>query len=350
MDKIILFTLLALFPFGQIIRVGIIHPIDIVVGIIAIYTIIKKLPKPEIFKYFQNFLILTVFSWILSVFIFKQIDILYGLLYLIRLAAYFYLLIFIWNFASKKTNRDLLLNSLLSLSLVSALFGWIQYFLIPDFKPFFAFGWDEHLFRLAGTFLDPTYLGLIIVFGIVIFLIISLAFTYSRASYLALIIGLISMRSKKVLIGIVSFVILIFLLPVRGNHSIDFFRSFSAIARVENYQETLQVFKTSPLFGIGFNNMCIARNKFIGIESFSSHSCSGSDSSLLLILATTGIVGLASFIYLGINVWKNSNNLFKILSVSLLIHSIFSNSLFYPWIMEYLIILLAVSLRSKSEA
>lgn len=363
MDQIILFTFLALFPFGQIIRIGIIHPIDVVVGIGAVYAIFKKLSKPEIFKYFQHFLIFTTFSWIVSVFIFNQIEALYGLLYLVRLAAYFYFFLLVYGFAKKTVDKQLLLNSLLTVSVVSAIFGWIQYFTFPDLKPFFVWGWDEHLFRLVGTFLDPTFLGLIIVFGILIsifrkkwlfvfFLIISLAFTYSRASYLAFLAGVgylffTKINIKYVFYSVLILVGLIFFLPTTKNHSIEFFRSFSAIARIENYQSTLKIFQHSPIFGIGYDNLCIANQKYIAPQDFSSHACSGSDSSLLFILATTGVVGLFSFLHLITKVWKNSNNIFRVLLAALLIHSIFSNSLFYPWVMGYLIILLAISMKKN---
>ena len=74
---------------------------------------------------------------------------------------------------------------------------------IPDIKPLFSLGWDMHLFRLVGTFMDPAFLSIIIVLGsviainyyltfhkkhyllIILFLLISLAFTYSRAGYFA---------------------------------------------------------------------------------------------------------------------------------------------------------------------
>ncbi len=370
LQNIFIFLFLIVFPFGQIIRIGIIHPVDVVVGLAAIYTIFNKLEKPEVFKYFNNFIVVAIFSWIFSLFIFREVAVLYGLLYLLRLVAYFYFLIYVWNFASNKINRDLLVNSLLSLSLISALFGWIQYFWVPDMKPFFTFGWDEHLFRLVGTFLDPTFLGLIIVFGILIsifkkkwlfvfFLIISLAFTYSRASYLALFSGLIvsgfyQKNIKNVLFILFGLGVLIAILPTSKNPTIQLFRSFSAIARVDNYKETLTVFKKSPIFGIGYSNVCMARNKFIALESFSSHACSGSDSSLLLILATTGVVGLVSFFYLifKIRSFLKSDSQFPILYscfLALMVHSIFSNSLFYPWIMGYMVILLGVSLRTKSK-
>ncbi len=372
MDKALLFIFLILFPFGQIIRIGIVQPIDVVVGLTAIYTVIAKLKEPEIFRHFKNFLYIAIFTYVLSIFIFWTKDLAIGLLYLFRLIAYFYFLIYVWNFVKTKENRSLLINALLSLSVISALFGWIQFFTFPDIKPFFVFGWDEHLFRLVGTFLDPTFLGLIIVFGLLItihryivvkrnyylwlitFLIISLAFTYSRGSYLAffaglLILGIYQKKIKELFLVGLGLFVLVILLPTSRNHSIELLRSFSALARIDNYIETINVFKTSPIFGVGFNNMCLARQKFIGIESFASHACSGSDSSLLFILATTGIAGFTSFLYLVIQIWKKSDNLFKVLAASLFVHSIFSNSLFYPWIMGYMIIIFAISLRSKTE-
>ncbi len=363
MEQIILFAFLALYPFGQIIKIGIISPIDIIVGIGAFYAIIKKYKKPEVFKYFENFLILAVSSSLFGIFLFPSSQVLYGFLYLVRLTAYFYFFLLVSNFAKK--NKPLLLNSLLTVGAASALFGWIQFFWVPDIKPFFVWGWDEHLFRLVGTFLDPTFLGLIIVFGSIIaiykkkwlltlFLIISLAFTYSRASYLAFAAGVLSIgffenKIKKLLPLLLGLLILVFLLPTSRNHSIELFRSFSVLSRIENYGQTIEIFKTSPIFGVGFNNICLARNKFIGYESFSSHACSGSDSSLLLVLATTGLAGLFVFCHLIYNLWIRSTPILKSTLIALFVHSLFSNSIFYPWIMGYLIILSAITLRRKIE-
>ncbi len=371
MEQIILFTFLSLFPFGQIIRIGIFQPIDFVASLGAIFAIIGKYQRPGIFKYFENFLFLAFASWIFSAFSFQSPEVFYGFLYLVRLVAYFYFLVFILTFAGK--NKNLLLSSLLSVSVVSAIFGWIQFFLFPDLEPFLTWGWDEHLFRLAGTFLDPTFLGLIMVFGLIatifrimvvkkrgkylligIFLLVSLAFTYSRASYLAFVAGVLSIgfyknELKKFILPVLGFFILVLFLPTAKNPILKFSRSFSAVARLENYQETLKVFKASPVFGIGFNNMCLARQKYIGPESFFSHSCSGSDSSLLMVLATTGIAGFFVFIQLIFNIWKTSSPILKSSLIALLVHSFFSNSMFYPWIMGWMFILLAISLGRKGE-
>lgn len=364
LSNIFIFLFLIIFPFGQIIRIGIVHPLDVVVGLAGAIAIIYKYPKPDFFKYFENILLVFFFSWIFGSFIFGFPQALYGLLYLIRLSAYFYFFLYVWNFAGRSgQNRKLLLNSLLAVSVASAVFGWIQYFLIPDIKPFFTWNWDMHLFRLVGTFLDPTFLGLIIVLGlmiaiirkkylVVLMLLISVAFTYSRASYMALFAGILTIAWHKKFIGKaiaagILFAGLLLLLPTSRNHSIELFRSFSAIARVENYKTTLELFSASPIFGIGYDNMCIANQKYVGPQSFTSHACSGSDSSILFILATTGVSGLIVFAY---NMLLISDSLKRepdllILGSSfsaVLVHSIFSNSLFYPWIMGWLTVLLAV--------
>lgn len=358
------------------------HPLDIVVGMAAIYSVLARQSRPVYFKYVQNFLLVAIFSWLFSFSIFQMSSVLYGGLYLFRLIAYSYFSVYVYNFVKnnkinhkkinyKKRNKELLINSLLGVSIISAIFGWIQFFAVPDLKPFFEWGWDQHLFRLVGAFLDPTFLGLIIVFGLVIsmirfievkdkgkylliglFLLVSLAFTYSRASYVAFLAGagyLLYAKNKigYVLYPIILLLALILFLPTSKNRSISFFRSFSAIARLENYADTIKVYKTSPALGIGFNNMCLARQNTVGPEPFTSHACGGSDSSLLLILATTGIVGLIVFAYSArsvlISVGQDPNFLIVGSSiVSLMVHSFFSNSMFYPWIMGWVAILLAI--------
>jgi O-antigen ligase len=380
-NNIFIFLFLVIFPFGQVVRLSFnfaglsvpIQPIDIIVGCGALYALIKKFPKPLVLKSLTGFLAVAVFSFIISIFILKTFDLVYGLFYLVRLAAYIYFILYIWNFIKGKADKRLLYDSLLGVSVSSAVFGWIQFFTYPDIKPFYIWGWDMHLFRLVGTFLDPTFLGLIIVFGFVLsiykclkgwswknvlialFLLISLAFTYSRASYLAFIAAVLTIvfferKFKKLLFFILGLIVIAFLLPTAKNHSIELFRSLSAVARIEDYQSTLKIFSTSPVFGIGYDNVCIAYQKFIGFQNFASHACSGSDSSLLFILATTGITGFIIFLTLLTKIAKLvkksvEGQVFVTSSLALLVHSLFSNSLFYPWILGYILILLVLAVK-----
>ena len=368
-DNIFIFLFLVLFPFGQIIRIGLLQPVDVVAGLGALFAIIGRYKEPAIFKHFKTFIFIAAFSWFFSVFFFRQIEVLYGLLYLIRLLAYFYFFIYVWNFAGQsKSNKNFLIGSLLMVSLVSAAFGWIQYFSFPTIKPFTVWGWDDHLFRLVGTFLDPGFLGIIIVFGLLtaiylffekenklylamaLFLLVSLAFTYSRASYLAFFAGLFVAFSyfkklKFFVSAVAVFMALIFVLPTSGNTILKITREFSVLARIDNYRETAVIFKTSPLFGVGYDNLCLARSKQIGYVNLNSHSCSGSDASLLFILATTGVSGLIVFVRLMLAIFKSAGKTVIISSTltALLVHSLFTNSFFYPWVLGYLAILFSLN-------
>ena len=352
MEQIILFAFLILFPFGQIIKIGSLNPIDIIVCLGAITAIIKRYKYP---KYFNDFLMVAIFSYLLSIFIFKNSQVFVGLLYLVRLAAYFYFYIFLSNFKDKK----LLFNSLLAISFFSALFGWFQYFFYPDLTSLKYIGWDDHLFRLVGTYLDPGFTSLIIVFGgvtsfvkkkylLLAFFAVTLAFTYSRAGYLALAVSFflasfLFKRFKMFLIILTCFLVVIFLLPKPGGEGINLTRTYSISSRINNYKETFEIFKKSPVFGVGFNNICLAKAIYLKNVNSGSHSCSGSDSSLLLILATTGIVGFIIFVNSISKVLfalKRGfyTKVFLVLLSAVFVHSFFVNSLFYPWIMGFLAI------------
>lgn len=381
LNSFFIFLFLIVFPFGQIIRLGFnlaglnipLQPLDVVVGLGAIYSILFQKERSKIFKPLVYLLSAVVFSFLFSILVFGQ-NTFYGLFYLIRITAYALFLNYVWNFVKKnKGSRYLLFDSLLAVSIVSAVFGWIQYFTFPDIKPFFVYGWDMHLLRLVGTFLDPTFLGIIIVFGLIlsiykyidnprgkyllitVFLLVSLAFTYSRASYLAFLAGVFVIaftenKYRKMLFWVVGLLMIALVLPTAKNRSIELTRTFSISARFTNYGETLLLFKRFPIFGVGYNNMCIARNQYIGMESFSSHACSGSDSSLFFILATTGVVGLmvfAGFLFGIPRLLKQGFESRVVMATfaALFVHSLFSNSLFFPWVMGYLAILLAASIK-----
>ena len=355
MEQIILFAFLILFPFGQIIKIGPLNPIDIVIALGAITAIIKRYKYPVAFKHIKDFLFIAVFGYLLSVFIFRNSQVIVGLLYLLRLAAYLYFYVFVSHFKKK----ELLLNSLLSLSLASALFGWFQYFIYPDLTSLKYLGWDDHLFRLVGTFLDPGFTSLIIVFGAVIsyvkkrnlllmFFIVTLAFTYSRAGYLALIVSMflaayVFKRFKMFLITLICFLVIIFLLPRPAGQGVNLARTYSISSRISNYKETFTIFKKSPVFGVGFNNICLAKMIYLKNIDSASHSCSGSDSSLLLILATTGTIGFIIFVSSISKILFNLKKgfytkVFLVILSAVFVHSFFVNSLFYPWVMGYLAI------------
>jgi len=197
--------------------------------------------------------------------------------------------------------------------------------------------------------------------SLVIFFLFTLILTYSRASYLAFLVGLIALlfQTRKILFKyllIISafFVILIPFLPRDISEAAKLERTYSIFAKFDDFRDTIAIYKNEPVFGVGYNNICAARARYLNKGDEASHACSGSDSSILLILATTGIVGLIIFMNLLKNISDNiANNIwgraFKACASALLAHSLFVNSLFYPWVMGFMAILLAISIKGKSE-
>lgn len=356
MDKIIFATILILFPLGQLTKINGVNLIDVAVGLLAVITILKKPNYPEWFKYFSYFILFCLFGLVANYTLFSVPS----ALYLIRLFAYSFIAIYISNFRSD-LQLNALRSTLITLAVVTASLGWVQYLLLPDTRFLFNFGWDDHLYRMVGTFFDPTYLALILLLGIIVslqqksykalksykafwFLLISLAFTYSRATYLAL--GLFLLFKKKFL-AIAVFAIVVLLLPKMLSEGTDFGRVVSGNNKIENYKETIQIFLQSPAVGVGFNNICMAREN----RNLDSHSCNGADSSLLFLLATTGVIGFMMMANIVYRIWyigKSQHTTYNILYTSflvVLVHSTFANSLFYPHIMLWLFIL--VGLQTK---
>lgn len=364
MDKIIFFTTLVLFPFGQLFKIGIFNLFDAVVLGLAAITLLRRPKFPDWYKYFIYFVLSCVFGLIINYSFFS----LNSLLYLVRLVSYSLIAVYISNFyKSKKLISIAKLNHipslLISISVASATFGWVQYLLWPDLTFLKYLGWDDHLLRMVGTFLDPTYLGLILVLGVIIalnekyyktllFLAISLLFTYSRASYLALffvfLFDFFKERSLFKFLILNSIFLILFLVPKNIGEGTTLTRTVSGNSKLENYSQTIEIIKNSPAIGVGFNNICSARQNYLGDTNIDSHGCNGADSSILFLLSTTGIVGFLLFLNFVLHVPK-----FFILNSSflaLLLHSTFSNSLFYPHIMFWIFVLIGLQTKVDSKS
>ena len=384
--KYLIYLYLILFPFGQLLRMKVsidsyvirIQPIDLVVATSAIIYIFGQLDENRVFRAFLGFLFAAAFSLTLSLTLFSSKQMLVGSLYLFRLFAYstFFLLI-VKSINKKLIRKRILINCLIVVTLVIGVFGWVQYFALPDVRFMRAFGWDDHYFRMVGTFFDPAFISILFVFGLIIsvvqflksknvlyisailFLLVSVLFTYSRAAYLALAVGIIVIlyiqRKLKLLFYFaVVFSFLILFLPRPSSEGVKLERIHSILQKKDNYIETLQIVKKHPVFGVGYNNLCSARLRYVGDIGYGSHSCSGSDSSILLILSTTGIVGLLVFLSFIKSLYvqlKESEYQVSFLacSAALFTHSLFVNSLFYPWVLGYLAILFAVVFVSSEK-
>ncbi len=376
--ELLLFLSFLVFPFGQLFKIGSISVLDILVALFVVISFIQK--RISVDKHLFATLCVFSFSLIFGG-IFLKINVIVGFLYLIRLTTYFLFAVCLKQYVSVDHCLKDKLLSYLFVGLISiGLFGWIQYFVYPDFRPFFAFGWDDHLFRLIGTFLDPGFTSIFLVFGFLlsliyfktsknklyifsaVFFLVTLLFTYSRAGYIALAISNIYILTKNKTYSYIvySFIFLFFVFSLLGlfssykvSEGTNLLRTYSIGQRVLNTKVGGKIFISSPLFGVGYNNICEYKAKYFNYSSVLNHSCSGLDNSIVFVLATTGFFGLLSLIKLFSVIHANTSKdlygeFFTASGVALLVHSQFNNSLFYPFCLFVMAIVYSISRKSKA--
>lgn len=252
-----------------------------------------------------------------------------------------------------------------------AILGLLQFLLVPNLLFLQKFGWDPHYFRTASTFLDPNFAGayfglsLLLLFDKIslgkirnknnfYFLVIYLALltTFSRSSYLMFLVGGLSLsflRQSKIvaLICMIGFLFLLLGFQLYGLYiatprGID--RKESASSRIDSWLQGLQIFNHSQFLGVGFNSYRYAIRQYnLGDGLFlMSHGSTTNDSSLLYVAATTGVVGFLSYVLFLSSLIKYSlkgNPILIASFVGVVVHSFFANSLFYPPILLWILLL-----------
>ncbi|MBI4036711.1 O-antigen ligase family protein [Candidatus Daviesbacteria bacterium] len=294
--------------------------------------------------------------------------------YIVRFASY---VLLGWVLYSKALPeiKDNISNILVVSGIVIAILGLLQFILLPDLRFLENQGWDPHYLRTVSTFLDPNFAGAFFVLSLilvlqnlaiakkwntVLFVLIYLALltTFSRSSYMMFLTSflIISLLKKSIRLGFISVALFFGLLlgfwiytqTVSQPRNIN--RQLSAESRLTTWQQGWNIFQHSPIFGVGFNAYRYAIREYSLADStfLKSHGSSTNDSSLLYVLATTGVVGFLAYLtFLGLilkTTWHkiNSDKSISLIVLSaiggLLIHSIFNNSLFYPQILLWLIL------------
>lgn len=283
----------------------------------------------------------------------------------------------------KEASLKTYINWLIASGILLVVLGFAQIIFIPDFTFMARYGWDPHQGRMLSTFFDPNFFGmfLVLIFSLLLarfffvhgtvnrgtilamllFIAAAILLTYSRSSYLALLISLaiiLAIRSWKqvLIIGIILAVVSWNIPRVKerivGALTVD----ETSVNRIESWQETFVIIRSSPWIGVGYNAYGPAQVKHGLKNDLHGRSSQGSDSSALLILATTGVIGLGFFaflfgslVYEAALLYRHTKNPFwqslglALLGIlpALLIHSQFVNSLFYPLILVPLTFILA---------
>lgn len=132
-------------------------------------------------------------------------------------------------------------------------------------------------------------------------------------------------------------------------------RITSTEARIPTALNSITIFKNNPVLGVGFNAYGFAAEKygFLKVSNYPNHAAAGTDNSFLFILATTGVVGFLSYIFLWFKIFLSvkdgirKKNIFSYVllasSVALFFDSLFVNSLFYVFIMLWIWIIVGLS-------
>lgn len=384
MDTLLVSILALAITSGQLIKIpiisqGTITVLDIVVLIFCLAGLIKirfKLQKPPS----QIMAVILFISAATASLAFSPLSLnlneyLVSFFYILRFSLY---VLFAWIITLAFPNIQNNLKKVLLISGISfAVLGLIQFILLPDLYFLHTLGWDPHYFRTVSTFLDPNFTGAFLVLTLLLLIylknqslvssklfylffilsFIALLTTFSRSSYLMFLFSGLAyslMKKSKIffLITLVLFLTLLFSFKsytrqVAGPKNID--REASASFRLNTWQQGFYLFKNSPILGIGFNSYRYGLKEYkLGDNQFlQSHGSTSNDSSLLFVAATTGIIGLIAYFYflLSLSFISFPNRLLILPAVTgLLIHSIFANSLFYPPILAWLL-LISVSSR-----
>jgi O-antigen ligase len=376
---ITVFLIFILLPFGQIGKIDINNfsftYFDAGVAMLVlcwfIYSLVIKrriegfLKKPILFFISTGVLSLAINSVNLS-----SEQLLIAFSYLFRFVL-FALIYFVFKNFDKSFNKKVVKYFFFSGILILIL-GFLQFLFYPNLRNLYYLGWDEHLYRLFSTFLDPNFAGifLVIVFFTGVFLFkeqnkilylffssltfIGIFLTYSRTAIVFLVLSAIVFltitKQKKLFIGFIFFIILaIFFVPKSfKTEGTNLLRIASVNERITSMSRGLSIFTGHPLFGVGFNAYKYAQERygFINNENISAipnRAGAGVENSYILVLATEGLAGFIAYLYLLINIFKlytRRANLYShamlAILLGLFVSAFFINSLFYTFFMFWM--------------
>lgn len=385
---LLILTITSIIP-GQLIRISPVPTAAITVSdiatmlLVATFTIhslaVKKSLKlsQRLFVPLAIFIFFALASTVFATQNFRLSEITISLLFMVRFILYCTIFIVTANTVSK-SDVTKWLNLFLAICTLYAFIGFLQVVFFPDLTSLAVYGWDPHQARIVSTFLDPNFSGglLTIAFSISIslflntkknvYLIISsvaftaLILTFSRSSYLALLTAILVigvLKSPKILAVFLLASIISFILVSQVRNRVIGALTFdeTSQARIDSWQKALTIFRDNAVFGVGFNTYRFAQADygfFSSEQPEGGHSGAGTDSSILLVAVTTGIVGLAAYFALLINILKTFAKKSKKSALALggtaaflalIVHSQFVNSLFFPQIMLSLFFLLGLA-------
>jgi len=352
-DELIISGILAATLIGQLVQIpllGLDVPVwDVVAGILLLVgfwqswrsgrlAVALKRPVVKALLIFAGVILISYLAAIPAL-VASTSGLIISLLYALRLICYLFLGVLLvseisWSKAARY-QRIIIWGSVLFIAV-----GLFELAIFPDFRIYDQLGWDPHQHRLIASFLDPNFTaiwlsgatglflslflvaksklqkvatGALIVFGLGATLL-----TLSRSGLLALAGVIASIAATRwqrwMWAGGLILIAALFLVPqIRGRLNGAFELDTTTRYRLASYEEAGTIIKRYPLLGIGYNTLKFRRydvalpgtsklisrfeDGLIRSDQLKSRADAGFDSSLLTILATTGIIGLGAFLW-----------------------------------------------------
>ncbi len=380
-------SILAMMMLGQLTRVNISPQIAFYWHDVAIvFFVLLTLPK-YLVRMFRNpilyhksiilsslVVIFAVFSWYIN-----RIYTITPLLYGGRLLAY---VIFGWLLKKEKLFETKEWQQLLLIFFTGlAILGLGQYFCCPDTRFLEGMGWDDHYYRLIGTWFDPAFTALGLVLGwlwvhlvakngllklnkswarkIELLLLLALILTYSRSGYLAtggcalLLLGQNKERRERVtnrkywlgvvIAAVVASGIYSYLAWKHPSDSTNLLRTNSIVARTEMLQQQLQAFNGGQwLYGRG---VFVPLKQTVPSDSLTSEmkkTAAFPDNFEILLVSFLGLplmLGLCWLIVAKMLKWWQTGDERFYYAVATLVCAQFNQAVLQPFILLTLIML-----------
>lgn len=370
MTKLLLIFIYSFFALGQVGRIHLfVQPIFVylyeffvvvLLGYILIKNLYIKSLKIKVFLPLIVFAIYMFLSLLLSLPRYSIYENSIGLLYVLRYGVYIFFFTLFFSF--QDNNVKFLIKMTLPLCVWILFSSIAQLFLYPNIGNIAYIGWDPHINRVVGVFLEPPITaGLVFVSGVFlanyfsskskfssilvcILTLVVILLTYSRGAYIALYFSILvfCIFKKKyfllIFITVIS-IVGILIAPNARSESVNLLRTTSIEARLLDYQRGMEIWRKSPIFGIGYNHIRFEKSKYINevfLEKYNpSNGISAFHSSFLTILVSGGIIGLHLFLYLLYSLAKQ-NKIICICICFLSFQSLFDNVILHPFIVLFL--------------
>lgn len=369
---ILIYLIFFLFSLGQIGRLSFLgqqvnvylYEFVFLISLLPLVFKYKITPLKEGFKRYKElfiFIALLFLSYSLGFYSFSLNQNVVAFFYLFRLVLYFFGFFYLaWAVEENSKFSKKIIQGMLFFIILTLILSLIQYFFYPDLRNLFYLGWDPHLYRTFGLYLDTSIAaaiyGIVLLFTVINFKKIRLSayikyalilaysimglLTYSRGFYLAILLTLsVYLFSKKkylyILLLTIIFSAALVALPKKFGEGVNLRRTFSIDSRLQEDRVAFSIWQSKPLLGIGYNRIRYEKERLGFLDKKNediTHSGASFPSSFLIIMAAGGIIGLIAFIFVLIKLAKISE-LSKFIVIFTAIFSLTDNVLLHPFIL-----------------